>query len=262
MNLMLGATSLAVSFLLFIAYFLKRRKLAPISVTVTFAVAHVRELAEAFAQYTSAQTFRQLVEVKGRVACAEPLLAPLSEKECVHYSVRVRWEYEEIYYEEKPDGERLEHQREADEILFEEKQWTPFFVRDDTGDLAVLPAGCEVIAAETLSRHEEDAGLADEEIHCGRFAMPAPWKTAEEERRPLRYHFEEQAIEVGSEIYVLAEATNEGGELRLQKPRRGGKFLISVKPEEELIRSAQAGLCAVLVATLLFGAGGVILLLL
>lgn len=257
----LSALSLLLALAFVIAYFLQRRKIAPIRFTVTSSVAHVRELFEAFAQFTSAKIFRQLVEVKGCVQSATPLLAPLSEKECVYYNMRVRWEYEEIYHEEKPDGGRLEHKREGEELLAEEKQWERFLLRDDTGEIIVDPEGCEVIAEETVSRHEQDEGLPEEAIRCGRFAMNAPWKTGGEERRPLRYHFEEEAIVVGREVYILAEATNESGELRLQKPARG-RFLISIKREEELLRAARLTMLALLAGAFIFAALAVILLLL
>ena len=183
MLLILAILSLALSLAFASAYFLQRRKIAPIRFTVTSSVAHVRELAEAFAHFTSAKVFRQLVEVKGRAQSRAPLLAPLSEKECVYYNMQVRWEYEEVYHEEKPEGERVEHKREEEELLAEEKKWQRFSLRDDSGEIAIDPEACEVIAAETLSRHEQDEGLPEETIHCGRFAMNAPWKTGEDERR-------------------------------------------------------------------------------
>ncbi|MGH7490901.1 MAG: GIDE domain-containing protein [bacterium] len=260
MILTLGTISLALSLIFAFAYFRQRRKIAPIRVTMTSSVAHVQELADAFAQFTSASTFRQLVEVKGRVESDAPLIAPLSEQECVYYHVRVHWEYEEIYYEERPEGGRIEHGSDGEEVLFEEEQWQPFWVRDDTARIAVQPAECEVIATATLSRHDEDTGLPDENIRCGRFAIDAPWKTSAEERRPRRFHFEEEAITLGHKIYVLAEATNSSGELRLQKSSQGDRFLISVKPEEALLRSAQFLLWGLLAAAVLCGVIGFILL--
>ncbi len=251
---------LALALILTIAYFMQRRRLDPIRVTMTSSIAEVQELVQAFADYTSEKVFRQIVEVKGRVASVAPLIAPLSENACVYYDLRVSWEYEEIIYEEKPGDERLEHKREGEEQLAEERQWQTFFVRDDTGEIAVAPAGCEVIASESLSRHEEDAGLPEETIRCGRFSLEAPWKTSVEERRPLRFHFEEKTIPLGSEIYILAEATNAGGELRLQKPASGGRFLISVKPEEELLRSGQFSTWALLAGAILCGIIGMALL--
>ena len=249
----LGIICLTMSLACFVGYALQRRRMAPIRVTMTSSVAHVRELAQAFAQFTSAKTFRQLVEVKGHVACAEPLVAPLSETACVYYSLRVSWEYEEIFYEEKPGGGRIAHEREAEEILAQEQRRQAFRVHDDSGEIALDPEGCEVIALNTLSRHEEDAGLPDETVRCGRFAMTAPWKTSAEERRPLRYHFEEEAIPVGSAIYVLAEATGTGGEVRLQKPAAGGRFLVSVKPEEDLLAAAQFAMWALLAGAIICG---------
>ncbi len=259
MFVILGTIFLALALAFAVAYLIQLRKADPIRVTMTSSVAQVRELAEAFAQYTSAKVFRELVEVKGRVRCASPLLAPLSEKECVYYGMRVRWEYEEAYGEENPETGREAHRREAEEVLAEDTQWQPFVVQDESGEIAVEPQGCEVIATPTLSRHEEEEGLPEETISCGRFALPAPWKTGTEERKPLRYHFEEEAIAVDHEIYVLAEATNESGELRLQKPARG-RFVISVKTEEELLRMSQYSLWALLAGAMVCGGAGLVLL--
>jgi len=173
----------------------------------------------------------------------------------------VSWEYEEIEREEKLEGGPYEHKHEREETLAEEEQWQTFVVRDDTGAIRVDPQNCEVIPMQTLSRHEEDEGLPEEAVQCGLFTMPAPWKTSIEQRRPLRYRFEEQAILVGSEVYVLAEAANEDGDLRLRKPRHGDRFIISTKREEELLRSARLLLWGLLVSALVCSAAGIFLLL-
>ncbi|HEQ71669.1 MAG TPA: E3 ubiquitin ligase, partial [Spirochaetia bacterium] len=76
--------------------------------------------------------------------------------------------------------------------------------------------------------------------------------------RTLGYRYEEEAIPVGKNLYVLGEAVDAGGELAIQKPAdKKAKFIISVKSEEELVRKAQSSMTALWVIGAICGAAGV-----
>lgn len=254
----LGLILLAVAALLFIVSASHKRKLGLIRLTETSTIAELRALAETGDEHA----LHTPVEVKGTVVCDEPLLAELSETACVYYAMKVEWEFEEIFYEDD-ERTKVSHSREGSEVLAQEKRLAPFWVEDYTGRILVDPEGAEIIAEKTLSRIETDEGAPDSVITMGAFAMDAPWLTSLEERQPREYHFEEEAIPLGVEVYVLGEAAMRNGELVIQKSARGGKFLISVKQEEELMSGAKqsmlmwrlgAWLCGLLgLAAIFFG---------
>lgn len=230
----LGLILLALAALLFIVSASHKRKLGLIRLTETSTIAELRALSETGDEHA----LHTPVEVKGAVVCDQPLLAELSETSCVYYSMKVEWEFEEIFYEDD-ERTKVSHSREGSEVLAQEERRAPFWVEDYTGRILVDPEGAEIIAEKTLSRIETDEGAPDSVITMGAFAMDAPWLTSLEERQPREYHFEEEAIPVGAEIYVLGEVVVRNGELVLQKPGRGGRFLISVRGEEELLSSSK-----------------------
>ena len=252
--LYLGFILIAFAVGLAIAFFMVKRKYGIMQATPTQLVSELEML------IAQGETRPQVAEVKGRVVCEHPLISPLAEVPCVYYAMRVSWEYEEIFYEDTGDGKRLEHKREGEETLAEEKQSVLFYVRDASGSLKIDPDGAELITQHVLSRHETDEGIPDSTVRMGRFAMTAPWSTSEEEQRPLMYHFEEEAIPVDAAVYVLGEVTQHGGELRLQRPQRGGRYLISVKREEQLLALGRRRATLYLVGAILSGIAGLVLI--
>ena len=252
--LIIGSLFVLIALVFMIAYLVQKRKYGAIRATQTFSVEQLQSLSDDLAQRGEAGSLRFLTEVKGRVGCDQPLISELTETECVYYRMKVEWEYEEIYYEEDGD-ERRKHKREDEEILAEKKEAASFWIEDATGRIAIDPEGAELIAEQTLSRVDDDEGLPDEEIRMGRFVIEAPWKTCDEERRAKEYHFEEEAIPLGHEVYVLGEAVDSDGVLRMQKPAHG-KFIISTRREESLLREGRLTMLGLLLGAVVFGLVG------
>ena len=252
--LIIGSLFVLIALAFVIAYLVQRRKYGTIRATPTFSVEQLQALSDDLARRGEAGSLRFITEVKGRVGCDQPLVAELTETDCVYYRMKVEWEYEEIFYEEDGD-KRREHKREEEEVLAERKETTPFWIEDATGRIAIDPEGAELIAKQTLSRVDDDEGFPDEEIRVGRFAMEAPWKTSDEERRPKEYRFEEEAIPLGHEVYVLGEAVDDGGVLRMQKPAHG-KFIISTRREESLLREGRLTMIGLMLGAVVFGLVG------
>ncbi len=232
MTLIVGIALLAVAALFALRAAWLKRKFGLIRRTETSAIAELQSRAEA------GLLGSRLVEVKGTVVCDRPLLALLSETPCVFYDQLVEWEFEEVFYADD-ERQKVSHTRIDSEVLAQEQQRIPFWVEDHTGRVLVDPEGAEIIATETVSEIDSDAGLPDSIISRGAFSLEAPWLTSLEERQPREYRFQEHALPVGATVYVLAEAVLRDGELWLQKPSADGRFVISVKPEEELLASGQ-----------------------
>lgn len=258
--LIIGSLFVFIALAFVIAYLVQKRKYGTIRATPTFSVEQLQSLSDDLARRGEAGSLRFITEVKGRVGCDQPLIAELTETECVYYRMKVEWEYEEIFYEEEGD-DRREHKREEEEVLAERKEAVPFWIEDATGRIAIDPEGAELIAKQTLSRTDDDEGLPDEEIRMGRFVMEAPWKTSDEERRPKEYRFEEEAIPVGQEVYVLGEVVDSDGALRMQKPMHG-KFIISTRREESLLREGKLTMLGLVLGTIAFGLVGLAMIVL
>jgi hypothetical protein len=82
-------------------------------------------------------------------------------------------------------------------------------------------------------------------------------------RRTLGYKYEEQIVPVGKPIYVLGEASDAGGQLAIRKPtKKGTSFIVSLKSEEELTRSAAGTATGLTVGAAIAAVAGVIVALL
>jgi len=151
--------------------------------------------------------------------------------------MRVEREYEETYYENDAQGRRQRRTRTGSDTVAANQRFAPFLVDDTTGQILVDPEGAEFVAEQVVSRFEPGGDNAAGEIRLGSFSLALPSLSGD--RRTLGYRFEEEAIPVGRDIYVLGEAAETNGELRVRKPREG-QFIISLKDEEELVRQGQS----------------------
>ena len=81
-------------------------------------------------------------------------------------------------------------------------------------------------------------------------------------RRTLGYQFTERILPLNRRLYVLGAASDSSGELVIQKPREKGQFIISLKSEEELLKSSKSGMTWSLVGSIacfVIGIGCIIL---
>ncbi len=201
-----------------------------------------------------------VVAVRGEVSCEAPLSSEISQTRCVHYRMRVERETEETYreYNEQEKREEQKTRRNRTTVSSNERR-CPFTVSDSTGSVRVHPDRAEMDAEQVLSRFEPERGgltfqLGAFSLNLGGVAM-APGG-----HRTIGYHFEEHALPVGRTVFVTAEARPEGGGLSLQAPSdRSFPFLVSLKSQEETIRSKETAAKILLVLAGVLMAGGLVL---
>ena len=245
--LIAGLVSLVVSVVLVYLYRSQKGRLGIMQSTQTSQVQMLRELAQSMKEGVGEGSFTYMTEVKGTVVCKTPLKSELEGAECVYYFMRIEREYEETYYENDQQGRRQRRTRTGSDTVSENKRSTPFLVDDTTGQIAIDPGGAEFVAEKVVSRFEPGGDDSGGEIRIGSFSLTLPSLTGD--RRTLGYRFEEEAIPVGRDIYVLGEATELNGELRVKQPQEG-QFIISLKGEEELVRQSQSSATWLLVGSI------------
>ncbi len=244
-----GLLLLAAAGALAWGYRQQRRKLGLIASTRVCTVEHLRELAVSMAEGLGSGSLRFPAAVSGKVRCDRPLTSELTEARSVYYSMTVTREVEE---EREGDGSRAP-QRTSEQLAHQQRS-VPFIVEGATGSLAVDPEGAVFTAEKTLSR-TEPAGGGARTIVVGRYTLEAP-----ADPRTRGYRFEEKAIPVGREVYVLGEVTDPGGELRLAGPAGKGELLISVKSRELLLKELGSGSKFLRGAAIVCGLLGLLLL--
>jgi hypothetical protein len=217
---------------------LQRRRVLLLRGTETSSAAELRSLAKAVAAEIGPGSFNQIVEVKGTSRCEQPLLAELSGLPCVYYSMKVTREYEETCWETDSRGDKVSRQKRASEVVAQNTRSCSFEVDDGTGRVQVEPSEAAITAEKVCERFERG------EPDSGSLSLPharlcAGSAIIQEGQRTVGYRYEESLVAVGVSIYVVGEATDRPGQVVIRKPAKGGgNFLVSVKSEEELTRSA------------------------
>ena len=228
----------AVAVILFFVGRSQGSKALDIASTETSTAAGLATEASDVAKEIGAGSFTKVAELKGLVECGRPLTADMSGTECVWYRSTVTREYEESYTERDSDGKTRTGTRRGSENVSTNERRTPFMVRDDTGAVEVDPEGAPVEGVKVLSKFEQ--GDRGPSISIGSFKLSLGALGGG--RRTIGYRLEESALPLGARVYVLGEARDDGGALRVAKPAaKGGRFIITVKSEEQLLKSAKTG---------------------
>jgi hypothetical protein len=202
----------------------------------TSSSAEIEALAKSVAGEIGGGSFNETVEVKGVIECEQPLIAELSETPCVYYTMHVTREYEESYWETDQKGNRSQRTRRGSERVASNTRSLPFYVRDSSGRIRVEPEGAKFVDEKVLSRFESAGAVG----RIGTFELSGLAAVGVGSRRTIGYRFEESAIAVEREIYVLGEAADSEGRLRIQKPAtKRTAFVISLKSEEQLAQRSR-----------------------
>lgn len=216
----------------------QKRKLDLMTGTQTTTAAELKGLAESVAKDIGAGSFAETAEVKGTIRCDHPLTSELTNTPCVYYEMKVTREYEETYWDTDSKGNRTQRHRRGSETVSQNTRGCPFDVEDATGRIAVDPTGAAITAEKVYDRFEqgEPRGTA---LSIGRWTLNLASIALGSGRRTLGYKYEEKLVPLGRPIYVLGEAADSGGQLVIRKPtKKGTAFIVSLKSEEELTKSA------------------------
>lgn len=213
----------------------------------TSSVGTVLENAKHITGELGAGNYTEIVELKGKVVCRHPLEAEFSKTPCVYYSVKVEREYEteEVTTNEK-EGSSTSTVVRKFETVSSNKRANPFYLEDQTGRILVDMEGKTPEAIKTHNRYEEDAptGIS---ISFGKGS------------KTLGYRYTEYCLPVNQQLYVLGEANDRNGDLRVSKPLNDeDSFIVSTKSEDQLVKAAESssqGLYYGGIALVIIGAG-------
>lgn len=191
--------------------------------------------------------FAEQCEVTGVIECETPLSAPLSGTPCVAYEYKVIREYEEEETERDEEGNAETKVTRGSETVESNDQHVQFWVKDNTGRVLVDPTDADIDMKRTGERFDEDE---DRSWHA--------------QRRTLGYRKTEQALAMGSQVYVLGCAVDfQGQPLMKRHPQdKNAKFLISWKTEQELVSAAESGSRNYQIASYVVGGLGLLLIVL
>ncbi len=234
-----GALLLLVAVVLVFSSARRKQKLGEMAATETASAEEVASLAKAVAAEIGAGSFARKVEAKGVIECERPLVSELAGIPCVRYAMRVTREWEETYWEKDDKGQNQRKTRRGSETVASNTRTVRFHVRDATGLIAVDPEGASFVDEQVFSRFESGERRGAR-MRFGQFDFaPDTFAALAGGRTTLGYRFEERAVTVGKQVYVLGEAVDRDGDLRIAKPSgKGESFIVSLKSEEQLSAGA------------------------
>jgi hypothetical protein len=233
------------------ALWYQQSKLNRMKHTETRSAQDLTGTARAVAAEIGSGAFAELTEVKGIVRCQAPLTSELAKIPCVYYHMTITRQYEETYHERDQQGRMVTRTREGSDEVASHTRLTLFQIEDQTGRITIDPTDSQLTTEKVYTRFEPGSQLdAAYAIITGAGS------------RTLGYEYEEWAIPVGHQLYVLGEATDASGELRVQRPAdKGQHFIVSTRSEEALTARATTIIRVLqvsVVVTLLAGIGLII----
>lgn len=235
----------------------RQARLLAILDTETSTVKEITELGAYVRQGLDGHTgFSRAVELKGIVRCDNPITSEVAKQPCVYYSMTVTREYEETYTE--TDSQNNQHQRtkHGSDTVASNSRRVPFWVEDETGRLPVDPQGAEIDSVQVEDRYEP-AGQLQLGLTLG--GINLSFGSAGVGRNTLGYRYRESLLPPDRQVFVLGEASDSSGTLTVQKPqKKGGKFIISLKSEEQLVAGSKQTITWLLYGGVACGALGVV----
>jgi hypothetical protein len=213
----------------------------------------LRQLADAVSVEAGPGLFRQRCELSGTAQPAHvgTVQAPQTKRECVWYQSKVTHEYWDYDWVER-DGRRTRERHRKSETLTDNRSDAPFAVEDGTGQAIVHPDQADIHEpSQVFDQFEEKSTRS-----AGLLELIGQSFLGNDET--IGYRREEWIIPVGTKLFVQGEVTEEDGKLLLRKPEKG-RFQISTKSEQELIKEAETGRKWGTVAAVVLAVAGIVL---
>ncbi len=212
--------------------------------------------------------YREYVEVKGRVACDEPIRGELSDKMAAIVETVVYRVYERREERRDPQGNVRTEWKKGEETVSSNRRESPFWIDDGSGRLRVKSqTGIELekVVERFESASDVESGFGGQvALSVGRFQLSLAGGGPGGSSRTLGYKFIERALPVGKNVYALGEAAHTDDEgLLLRPPTDENKkkpFMVSLRTEEELVRSGERTATVLKIIAGVLAAGGAALI--
>jgi len=201
--------------------------------------AELKQMASAIAQEIGGGDWREYVKVVGMIECDRPLVSQLKQEPCVYYKMDVRREYEETVTRENSDGKMERETQRGSESVSSNQQSIPFRVRDAAGEIEVNPEGGNIDTVKVLDEFRQEQARGGM-ISFGGFSL-AVSGYGDGGRHTIGYRYSESVLPLQRRVVVVGTVSDSHNGLTLQKPMDGKPFIVSMKTDEALTKSADQG---------------------
>lgn len=200
--------------------------------------------------------YTEIVEVKGIGVSDHPLIGEYSGKPVLYYKTSLIHEYEVQEQERDSNGRSRWVTVRRSEIISSNEQASPFYIDDNSGKKILVNASeAEKITHKIVDRFERELSQSylnqNRGTSWGEQLINFIGDINRTNSRTIGYRFVEEAIPINARLYVYGEASDRDGELMIVKPKdRKQNFIVSVKSEEELVKSAESTAKALLIGAI------------
>ncbi|HEY9887913.1 MAG TPA: E3 ubiquitin ligase family protein [Candidatus Obscuribacterales bacterium] len=255
-----GIVLCAVGVILFFVQRQQHRHARSLKLARTATVAELQSLAREIAGEIGGGSWRDYVKLTGIVRCDRPLQSELKQEACVHYEMRVSREYEEKVTRRDSDGNTRRETQRGSEVVAQNQRSLTFWLEDQTGQSEVNPDGAKIATVKILDEFQAEQGV-DHQVSYGKFSRTV--KRAGGDRRTLGYRYHEAILPVDQRVLVVGMISDSSGSLLVQKPLQPEqRFIISLKDDEALTKSADSSAKVALYSMVVSFAVGSLLLVL
>lgn len=209
--------------------------------------------------------FTQFVELKGQLVCEQPIVGELSGQAAAVVDTRVERMVETRHEVRDSQGNVRTQWRKETETVSQNRREAPMFLDDGSGRVRVHTAGAKMSLDKVIDRFEppaavEQGGAGQLTVGVGTFRMAIGGLLGSGGRRTVGYRFEEKLLPLGRPLYALGELADTADGLILRKPEdKSRPFLMSLKSEDEVVRSTEKSAIWLRAGAAALGLGGVAL---
>jgi hypothetical protein len=178
--------------------------------------------------------YREFVETNGKAATEGELRSPHGNIPCAYFvaTVERQFEREETTRDEKGNVQR--RRMRSSENVSSQKSASPLYLES-----AGIRIPLDLDGASLDLKDGSDRFEPYESNRTYSFFNAASIQTG---TKTLGFRYSEKIIPLGHPLYVVGEAKDSSGELRIGSPSEKGKpFIVSVKSEDEVIKSRESG---------------------
>ncbi|MEZ4923380.1 MAG: GIDE domain-containing protein [Crocinitomicaceae bacterium] len=236
MGLLIGGAALAVIGV--IVWIIKGKRegtSASLELTDTSSVAEVNEVYQSISGSMGAGSFTHFCEIKGVAHADRPLTSELSNEPVVYYKSIVEHQYEKLENKKDSQGNITKQWVKHTDVVSDNERWAEGWgVKDSTGFIQIDPAKAKLHTEELMEKFErgdnQNSGL---NVKLGGLNINLGGNNG---HKTIGYNYREIGIRMNTDLYVLGDANDRDGVLRMSKPKDGSQpFIVSTKSEDELV---------------------------
>ena len=220
----------------------------------------IGELREILTSNTEAglEGYRHYSELKGKAGSDDPQKTPYSNKEVAYYNASLYQVYEETetYRDEK--GVTRRRVKKSQSLISNQKSSNLITLKDpasvDKVYIDAAQSGLKLDTLNTFSKFEPSANKR-------KYGFLDNLKYSAMGSKTLGFKMIENTIPLGQSLYLLGEALLEGKKINIMRPGDSNKpFILSVKSEDDIVRSNNRSANIALVFAVLLALAGILIM--